>query len=122
MRTSKVICSAIFTAMLGAVATSHADDNRNESGKNRWEQRGDHRRDQARHDDKDRGRHDRKDRRGEGEGERDRYEDRTAYSAPPKGHMPPPGECKLWYPDRPAGHQPPPIQCENLGVETPRRH
>jgi len=29
----------------------------------------------------------------------------------PKGHMPPPGECRRWYPDRPAGHQPPPFRC-----------
>ena len=26
----------------------------------------------------------------------------------PRGHMPPPGEARLWYPDRPPGHQPPP--------------
>lgn len=29
----------------------------------------------------------------------------------PKGHLPPPGECRIWYPDRPAGHQPPPHKC-----------
>lgn len=29
----------------------------------------------------------------------------------PPGHYPPPGECRLWYPDRPAGHQPPPFRC-----------
>jgi hypothetical protein len=29
----------------------------------------------------------------------------------PKGHYPPPGECRIWYPDRPAGQQPPPVQC-----------
>jgi hypothetical protein len=29
----------------------------------------------------------------------------------PNGHMPPPGECRIWYPDRPAGHQPPPFKC-----------
>ena len=32
----------------------------------------------------------------------------------PKGHYPPPGECKIWYPDRPAGHQPPPVSCSSL--------
>ena len=26
----------------------------------------------------------------------------------PQGHYPPPGECRIWFPDRPAGHQPPP--------------
>ncbi|MBX3502521.1 MAG: hypothetical protein KF889_24005 [Alphaproteobacteria bacterium] len=36
------------------------------------------------------------------------------YAAPtpiPPGHLPPPGECRVWYPDRPAGHQPPPQRC-----------
>lgn len=30
----------------------------------------------------------------------------------PNGHLPPPGECRIWYPDRPAGHQPPPFKCD----------
>ena len=29
----------------------------------------------------------------------------------PKGHLPPPGECKVWFPGRPAGQQPPPMSC-----------
>jgi hypothetical protein len=29
----------------------------------------------------------------------------------PKGHLPPPGHCRIWYPDRSAGHQPPPQLC-----------
>src|SRR3712207_4130331 len=29
----------------------------------------------------------------------------------PYGHLPPPGECRDWYPDLPAGHQPPPYRC-----------
>ena len=29
----------------------------------------------------------------------------------PKGHLPPPGECKVWYPGKPPGHQPPPQTC-----------
>ncbi|WP_207430937.1 hypothetical protein [Sabulibacter ruber] len=32
----------------------------------------------------------------------------------PKGHYPPPGECRIWYPNRPPGHQPPPTDCRNL--------
>ncbi|SFM50357.1 DUF4382 domain-containing protein [Marinobacter pelagius] len=35
----------------------------------------------------------------------------------PAGQLPPPGECKLWYPERPAGQQPPPKPCDLL-VET----
>ncbi|HYD05551.1 MAG TPA: hypothetical protein VEC60_07490 [Reyranella sp.] len=29
----------------------------------------------------------------------------------PSGHLPPPGECRTWYPNLPAGHQPPPYKC-----------
>lgn len=41
------------------------------------------------------------------------YEPRGySYGQPvPNGHLPPPGECKIWYPYRPAGQQPPPFRC-----------
>ena len=29
----------------------------------------------------------------------------------PKGHLPPPGECRAWHQGLPAGHQPPPYKC-----------
>jgi hypothetical protein len=29
----------------------------------------------------------------------------------PPGHLPPPGECRVWYDGRPAGQQPPPTSC-----------
>ena len=29
----------------------------------------------------------------------------------PKGHLPPPGECKIWIPGREAGQQGPPQSC-----------
>lgn len=32
----------------------------------------------------------------------------------PKGHYPPPGSCRIWYPNRPPGHQPPPTSCNNV--------
>ena len=43
----------------------------------------------------------------------DRYFHRNGYErlSIPKGHYPPPGMCRAWYPDRPAGHQPPPHKC-----------
>ena len=37
----------------------------------------------------------------------------------PAGHLPPPGECRIWYPDRPAGHQPPPGICQDLEWQVP---
>lgn len=30
----------------------------------------------------------------------------------PNGHLPPPGSCRVWFPDRPAGQQPPPGPCD----------
>lgn len=32
----------------------------------------------------------------------------------PRGHYPPPGQCRIWYPNRPPGHQPPPRPCNSL--------
>lgn len=37
----------------------------------------------------------------------------------PPGHMPPPGQCRIWYPDRPPGHQPPPGPCHALQYQVP---
>ncbi len=34
----------------------------------------------------------------------------------PNGHWPPPGSCRVWFPDRPPGQQPPPTSCD---VEVP---
>lgn len=31
----------------------------------------------------------------------------------PPGHLPPPGQCRIWYPGKPPGHQPPPTSCES---------
>lgn len=36
-----------------------------------------------------------------------------SYDIPP-GHMPPPGQCRAWYPGEPPGHQPPPGDCNRL--------
>ena len=38
----------------------------------------------------------------------------------PLGHLPPPGECRIWYINRPAGQQPPPVQCNSVGAAIPR--
>lgn len=37
----------------------------------------------------------------------------------PPGHLPPPGQCRIWYPDRPPGHQPPPGPCHVLQYQVP---
>ena len=37
----------------------------------------------------------------------------------PPGHLPPPGECRVWSPGKPPGHQPPPGPCERLRYRVP---
>lgn len=37
----------------------------------------------------------------------------------PLGHLPPPGKCRIWFPDRPAGHQPAPASCKHLRKRIP---
>lgn len=37
----------------------------------------------------------------------------------PRGHLPPPGACRVWFPDQPPGHQPPPGPCAQLEWRVP---
>ena len=39
------------------------------------------------------------------------YERRRERVAIPRGHLPPPGECRNWRRGVPPGHQPPPYRC-----------
>jgi hypothetical protein len=41
----------------------------------------------------------------------DRYPRQARQGIPP-GHLPPPGECRVWYDGRPPGQQPPPTDCQ----------
>jgi hypothetical protein len=51
---------------------------------------------------------------------RERYvEDDAAPLGVPRGHLPPPGECRIWYPRRPPGQQPPPMRCSRAMVDAP---
>lgn len=37
----------------------------------------------------------------------------------PPGYMPPPGQCRIWYPNQSASQQPPPGDCAELRQRTP---
>lgn len=37
----------------------------------------------------------------------------------PKGHYPPPGACRIWYPGVEPGQQPPPGDCQELSHRVP---
>ena len=37
----------------------------------------------------------------------------------PKGHLPRPGLCRIWFPGRPPGQQPPPGDCAELAARVP---
>lgn len=42
-----------------------------------------------------------------------------AHLGVPPGHLPPPGQCRIWVPGRPPGHQPPPGRCSVLASQVP---
>lgn len=37
----------------------------------------------------------------------------------PPGHLPEPGQCRIWYPGTPPGHQPPAGDCNELASQVP---
>ena len=88
-----------FACLLAFNAGAFADEGKDESGKGkqRYEERSE---------------------RGERFGSSDRanrdgnsHFHRQGKTRIPNGHLPPPGECRVWYPNRPAGQQPPPFKC-----------
>ena len=74
--------------LLGAQA--HADEGKDESGKGKQ-------------------RSEERSQRGDRAG--NSYFHRQGQTRIPNGHLPPPGECRVWYPNRPPGQQPPPYKC-----------
>jgi hypothetical protein len=78
------IILAVASGLVGWPALALADPDKDESGKSR-------RYSYERHDDRS-----------------GRYREAVRI---PRGHLPPPGECRDWYVGRPPGHQPPPHRC-----------
>lgn len=124
---TRVAMAVAAACLASSPALADRDDDKREgrSQEQRYEQRGgydrhdrdDDRRGEHRQsrDDDDRYGRDRDDnRRGAGYGG-----GRADVNVPP-GHLPPPGECRVWYPDRPPGHQPPPGDCRELSHRVPR--
>lgn len=101
----KLKAACIALALVAAPA-AFADDWKDESGKGREEKR------EVKHDKHEDRHRERGAPRGESYFQEHGY---TRLDIPP-GHYPPPGECRVWYPDRPPGHQPPPVKCRNAAV------
>ncbi len=92
------LCFALALAALGSAMAGLWKDESGR-GRDRRERGWNHRRDRDRSDRGDRW----DDRRGYG------YHPASHGPPPiPSGHLPPPGEFRLWLPDRPPWHQPPP--------------
>ncbi len=49
----------------------------------------------------------------------ERHEAEGAPLGIPRGHLPPPGECRIWYPGEPPGQQPPPLPCRDAMASAP---
>lgn len=91
-----------LACLLALGTRAFADEGKDESGKGK-----------QRHDDYRQRQEEHKQRR-EGWKEREEhssYFHQHGLTRIPNGHLPPPGECRIWYPDRPAGQQPPPFKC-----------
>lgn len=98
-------------AIAAFAAPALADPDKDESGhgyEGRYDDRRDYDRD--RYDRRDRDRDDEFDRFGRYDRD-DRFDRHLTSDGIPAGHLPPPGECRVWYYDRPPGHQPPPTSC-----------
>jgi len=87
--------TAAFSMVLAAwVGSAQADTSKDDSGRGR-----------------ERGGYSRYDRGGLDFDREPRRSRRSAAVQIPHGHLPPPGECRIWNPRLPAGHQSPPYRC-----------
>jgi hypothetical protein len=126
----KSIPAASLAIVLAFHLPTLADPGKDESGKGRGRQEYRADKDAWKHDSKGRGEYEKKDQKEyrKDKDSRKQYADDPYTYRPdgkrsylhdhgysrlniPPGHYPPPGECRIWYPDRPAGHQPPPFRC-----------
>jgi hypothetical protein len=114
------IAVAVAAACLAA-SPGFAEQDKDDKREGRW-----HEQRHERHDRDDHGKRHEKDRDDRAERrEKDDWRDKDRFHRPrtqvkvPPGHLPPPGECRIWFPDRPPGHQPPPGDCRELSRRVP---
>ena len=96
----RLVLQVLCAAALCCAGLAGADEGKDESGKGRERDRYSSEKDWK----------DKKHRKDIGRGSYFHEHGHTRLDIP-AGHYPPPGECRIWYPDRPAGHQPPPGKC-----------
>lgn len=87
----------VAAALLLTATAASADPWKDESGNGRGYRYDDDRRDYYRRD-------------------RDGYDRYRRYSGIPRGHLPPPGMCRVWLHDRPPGQQPAPMSCRRARI------
>ena len=114
-----LVAFASTAMLLLSSTTALADPNKDESGgKERREGRGPESQGERKYEDKHGGKYEHK---GDGKhpGRSWFHDHGYANLGIPDGHMPPPGECRIWFPGRPAGQQPPPGKCGALSRQVP---
>lgn len=106
---NRILFIAVAASLSIAPAIAFADEEKDESGQGRGSEQRYYNRGKLPKE------KDRKDWEGRRES-RDNYFYRHGYTRLdiPPGHYPPPGECRIWFPDRPAGQQPPPQRCDRI--------
>lgn len=110
---AKIFVAAVGAGLLGAGALATgagADPWKDESGK--WREQAADRYDDDRYDD---------DPYDDDRGDRDNRWRERARGGVPRGHLPPPGLCRVWFDGRPPGQQPAPVSCARADRIAERR-